>query len=210
MQPSYPSTMAGFGRCVKRSRPAFPAGSSWRGPFCSIRACGWTRADRLPWSRNVPGKSRDGLPADGGQDPVYRRARSRPDMVVWLRAQPGCGNCGKMGLSRTEGKMWNMKAGERRAIPPAGGETCRRTGWTVPCRRRQRSGLVPKREDGRAARHWWGHRWPLCWARPIFSAADSTAFLSFVWSGPGCSGGRRPGCDAVPRSSCWDWPRSGA
>ena len=27
-------------------------------------------------------------------------ARSRPDMVVWLRAQPGCGNCGKMGLSR--------------------------------------------------------------------------------------------------------------
>lgn len=43
-----------------------------------------------------------------------------------------------------------------------------------------------------------------------FFAAGSMALLVFVWSGPGCSGGRWPGCGAVPRSFCWGWPRSGA
>lgn len=43
-----------------------------------------------------------------------------------------------------------------------------------------------------------------------FFRSGQHGLFSFVWFGPGCSGGRRPGCDAVPRSSCWDWPRSGA
>ena len=100
--------------------------------------------------------------------------------------------------------------GQQAAVLVAGGPTDRRVGWPVSCREKERPGRVSSRRDGRAARLWQGRRWLLCWGQPIFFAADSMAFLVFVWSGPGCSGGRWPGCGAVLWSFCWGWPRSGA
>ena len=44
----------------------------------------------------------------------------------------------------------------------------------------------------------------------VLAAAGSMALCLSVWPGPGCSGDRRPGCGAVPRSCLRDWPRNGA
>ena len=133
-----------------------------------------------------------------------------------VRARVAAGTARRRALwqdwpAHADATIGDVAAGDnRQAALVEGGQTGRRAGWTAACRWRPRPGRVPSRGDGRAARLWWGPRWPLCWGQPIFFAAGSMALLVFVWSGPGCSGGRWPGCGAVPRSFCWGWPRSGA